>query len=71
MTFEDILSLVRDKSKTDFQLAADIHAIVQKATVPSALSIKPLKERKKREPRAPKPTTLALTNGADDHAETH
>ena len=73
MTFEDFLNLVRDKSKTDFQLAADLHAAWQKAATPSALSIKAVKERKKRETKAPKQPgrigdTLPLANG-EDHVQ--
>jgi len=81
MTFEDFLNLVRDKSKTDFQLAADLHAAWQKAATPSALNIKPKQERKKREAKATKVPALmrgaepgpsvALMNGADDHGEAH
>ena len=80
MTFEDFLNLVRDKSKTDFQLAADLHAAWQKASTPSALNIKPAKERAKRGPNKPKTVAearlagmvaQAVNGAADDHGEAH
>jgi len=74
MTFEDILNLLNDTTKTRYQLAADIHALISKATAPSALKIGPVKERKKREMKAPKLSSVSATvivpNG-EDHAEAH
>lgn len=55
MTFEELLTILKDPTRTDYQRAADIHAALTKAAQPSALNIKPKTERKKREPRAPKP----------------
>ena len=60
MTFEEIVQILQDKSRTDYQRAADIHAALTKASTPSAFSVKPDKQRKKRQPKAP---TLPLTNG--------
>ena len=62
VTYEDILAIMKDPTRTDYQRAADIHAALTKASQPSALSIKPKVERKKRQP---KPVS-ALTNGAAD-----
>ena len=75
-TFDSILELLNDTTKTRYQLAADIHAMISRATAPSALNIKPVKERKKREPRAPKTGLVQnqsglVQNGADDHGEAH
>jgi len=55
MTFDEIVQILKDPQRTDYQRAADIHAALTKASQPSALNIKPKTERKKREPRAPKP----------------
>lgn len=70
MTFEEILALVGDSSKTRYQLAADIHAMLQAQERPSALNIQPVKERKKRAPNKPKPELISsisepYMNGAD------
>lgn len=79
MTFENILELLNDTTKTRYQLAADIHALIEKATKPSALNISPVKTRAKRGPNKAKVPPLmqgaepgpsvALMNGHDDHAE--
>lgn len=53
MTFEEIVAILKDPTRTDYQRAADIHAALTKATQPSALNIKPKQERKKRAQRAP------------------
>jgi len=71
MTFEDILKLVEDTTKTRYQLAADLHAVLQKATAPSALSLKPAKERAKRGPNKATKVTVSqptFTNG-EDHSD--
>ena len=53
MTFEEITQILKDTTRTDYQKAADIHAALTRAPTPSALNIKPSKERKKRAQRAP------------------
>ena len=55
MTYEQILEILKDPHRTDYQRAADIHAALTKATQPSALNIKPQVPRKKREARKPQP----------------
>ena len=72
MTFEQILELLNDTTKTRYQLAADIHAMISKASKPSALDIKPKQERKKREAKAVRVTTgqPSFTNG-EAHDEAH
>ena len=72
MTFEQILELMNDTTKTRYQLAADVHALISKATAPSALNIKPAKERKKREAKATKVQVSqpTFTNG-EAHDEAH
>ena len=57
MTFEEITQILKDQTRTDYQKAADIHAALTRATTPSALNIKPAKERKKREARKPRPAS--------------
>lgn len=69
MTFEDILELLNDTTKTKYQLAADLHALISKANSPSPLNIQPRKERKKREVKPRGPATdlnVTLANGHDD-----
>ncbi len=61
MTFDEIVQILKDPQRTDYQRAADIHAALTKAAQPSALSIKPKTERKKREPRKPQPNGHDLT----------
>lgn len=71
MTFTEILNLIMDDNKTDYQKAADVHALVVNANRPSALNLKPMKERAKRGPNKPKPTQTAdLMNGHDNHEGT-
>ena len=55
MTFDEIVQILKDPTRTDYQRAADIHAALTKAAQPSALNIKPKTERKKRESRKPQP----------------
>lgn len=55
MSFEELLTILKDPTRTDYQRAADIHAALTKAAQPSALNIKPKTERKKRDPRKPQP----------------
>ena len=55
MTFDEIVQILKDPTRTDYQRAADIHAALTKATQPSAFNIKPATPRKKREARKPQP----------------
>lgn len=69
MNFEQILELLNDETKTRYQLAADIHALIDKAGKPSALNVKAIKERKKREPKAARVDAgQPATNGFDAEA---
>ena len=76
MNFEQILELLNDTTKTRYQLAADIHALIEKATKPSAMNISPVKTRAKRGPNKPKEVRTTsvendpLVNGVD-HGEAH
>ena len=64
MTFEELVSILKDTTRTDYQKAADIHAALTRATTPSALNIKPDKPRKARTPKRPKGGTLSpIDNG--------
>lgn len=58
MTYEEILTILKDPTRTDYQRAADIHAALTKASQPSALNIKPQVQRKKRAQKA-----LAIQGG--------
>lgn len=51
MTFEEIIEILKS-AKTDYQKAADLHAAIQTATRPSALTLQPQKQRKPRQARA-------------------
>lgn len=53
MKLEEIRSILEDNSLTLNQKAANLEAAILKASTPSALSLKPMKERKKREARKP------------------
>lgn len=48
MTFEEIVALLKDTTLTDYQRAANIHAALTRATIPSALTLQPQKPRKAR-----------------------
>jgi len=69
MTFDEIVAILKDTTRTDYQRAADIHAALTKATQPSALNIKPQVQRKPRSPNKPKPTP-DLLNGASHEGPT-
>lgn len=64
MTFEQILEILKS-GKTEYQVAADLHAAILKASTPSALNLNPMKERKKREARKPATPAADLMNGHD------
>lgn len=70
MKLEEIKIILEDTSLTLNQKAANLEAIILKATTPSALNIKPVKERKKREAKATKVTVSqpTFTNG-EDHVQ--
>lgn len=72
MTFEQILELLNDTTKTRYQLAANIHALISKATTPSAFKVQPIKERKARGPNKAKATSVVvdqpIMNGHDHEA---
>jgi len=71
MTYEEILTILKDNTRTDYQRAADIHAALTKATQPSALNLKPQVQRKKREAKQPKPVPAHdLLNGAGHEGPT-
>jgi len=73
MKLDDIRAILEDTSLTLNQKAANLEAAILKASTPSALNIKPVKERKKREAKATKVQVSqpTFTNGADDHGEAH
>lgn len=62
MTFEQILEILKS-GKTEYQVAADLHAAILKASTPSALNIRPATPRKKREARKPATPAADLLNG--------
>ncbi len=69
MTFEEIMEILKS-AKTDYQKAADLHAVIQTATRPSALTLQPQKTRKPRT-ATPKPKTPASDslNGFAGHVD--
>lgn len=69
MTYEEILAILKDTQRTDYQRAADIHAALTKASKPSAFDVKPIVQRKKREARKPQPVTTTPTSNGLDHDE--
>jgi len=71
MTFDEIVAILKDPQRTDYQRAADIHAALTKATQPSAFNLKPLVERKKRTPNKPKPAAESPLNGTGEAPDVH
>lgn len=70
MTFDEILEILKS-AKTDYQKAADLHAAVQMATRPSALTLQPQKTRKARVGRVKQQTPASESvNGFAGHSET-
>ena len=69
MTFDEILEILKS-AKTDYQKAADLHAAIQMATRPSALTLQPQKARKART-ATPKPKSPASepVNGFAGHVD--
>ena len=69
MTFEEIIDILKS-TKTDYQKAADLHAAIQTATRPSALTLQPQKQRKPRQAKARtvSPASESL-NGFAGHVE--
>ena len=69
MTFDELMEILKS-TKTDYQKAADIHAAIQTATRPSALTLQPQKARKPRT-ATPKPKSPASDslNGFAGHVD--
>lgn len=69
MTFDEILEILKS-TKTDYQKAADLHAAVQTATRPSALTLQPQKPRKARVVRVKQQTPVSDSlNGFAGHVD--
>ena len=71
MTFEEIMLIIADKTKTDRQKGADLEAAFLKAAKPSVLALQPMKTRKPRTvtPKPKSPASEAV-NGFAGHDET-
>jgi hypothetical protein len=48
MTFDEIMLIIADKTKTDRQKGADLEAAFLKAAKPSVMALQPMKTRKPR-----------------------
>jgi len=70
MTFEEIMAVISDTTKTDRQKSADIEAAFLKAARPSVMGLQPQKARKPRL-ATPKPKTPASDslNGFAGHVD--
>jgi hypothetical protein len=70
MTFEELMTILKDTTLTDYQRAANIHAALTAATRPSALTLQPQKARKARTatPRPKSPASDSL-NGFAGHVD--
>ena len=68
MTFEEIMEILKS-AKTDYQKAADLHAAIQTATRPSALTLQPQKTRKPRTAPKPKTPVSDSLNGFAGHVD--
>ena len=70
MTFEEITSILKDTTRTDYQKAADIHAALTKAVKPSVMALQPMKTRKTRTATPkPVPPVSEAVNGFAGHDE--
>ena len=70
MTFDELVTILKDTTKTDYQKAADIHAELQRATRPSVLTLQPQKQRKPRQARAKTVSPASESvNGFAGHVE--
>jgi len=49
MTFDEIMLIIADKTKTDRQKGADLEAAFLKAAKPSVMALQPMKTRKPRQ----------------------
>lgn len=64
MTFEEIMLIIADKTKTDRQKGADLEAAFLKAANPSVMNLQPQKQRKARQAKASRPVpTIATQDG--------
>lgn len=54
MTFEQLVEIINDPTKTPYQKAADLHAMLHEAPQPSR---QPVKQRKMRTTKPKPPTT--------------
>jgi hypothetical protein len=70
MTFDELMTILKDTTLTDYQRAANIHAALTAATRPSALTLQPQKARKART-ATPKPKSPASDslNGFAGHVD--
>jgi len=71
MTFDELMTILKDTTLTDYQRAANIHAALTKAAKPSVMALQPMKTRKPRTV-TPKPKSPAsdAANGFAGHDET-
>jgi len=71
MTFDEIMLIIADKTKTDRQKGADLEAAFLKAAKPSVMALQPMKTRKPRQAkvRDVSPASEAA-NGFAGHSET-
>jgi hypothetical protein len=70
MTFDELMTILKDTTLTDYQRAANIHAALTAATRPSALTLQPQKARKARTatPKPKSPVSDSL-NGFAGHVD--
>ncbi len=70
-TFDELMTILKDTTRTDYQKAADIHAALTKASKPSVMALQPMKTRKPRQAkvRDVSPASEAV-NGFAGHSET-
>lgn len=71
MTFDEIMLIIADKTKTDRQKGADLEAAFLKASNPSVMTLQPQKQRKARSTATPKPRSPAseAVNGFAGHVD--
>ena len=70
MTFDELMTILKDTTLTDYQRAANIHAALTKAAKPSVMALQPMKTRKPRQTKVrDAPPANEAGNGFAGHVE--
>ena len=70
MTFDEIMLIIADKTKTDRQKGADLEAAFLKAAKPSVMALQPMKTRKPRQAKVRDVSPASeVANGFAGHSD--